>query len=259
MPSWDIKINGQQYMFAEGAPGISLGGALSEPARPTQVDSVVVATFHAGIGRSMEGGVLRYKEARNADLTIPGEFLPGYQATTVGSFTATGLELARPSFGYVPSEDGNRVFVTGGKICQSFDPENPIGGLTNLLLLSSAALSTTMHTDAEFSGAIFGVGGSSAKDDAQVIFGVIRNDADHFYEPSEHMWVRPGSGGFTKGTEKIAYGAAGRNRAFWSTLSGTTVGLRWMPFVPAMTLDANTNKFPASGVISLGQPHVSWF
>lgn len=264
MPSWDVKINDRPYMFAEGAPGIQLGGALNEPARPTEVGSVVVATFHAGIGRSMENGVLRYKEARDADLTIPGEFLPGYQATTVGSFTATGIELARPAFGYVPSEDGNRVFVTGGKICQAFDPEAPGGGLTNLLGrvgsgFEGQALSNMFHADAEFSGSMFGVGGSSAADDAQMIFGVIRNDATHLYEPSEHMWARPGSGGLAEGSQKIAYGAAGRNRAFWSTLDGTTVGLRWMPFVPGTTLDANTSKFPASGVISLGQPHITWF
>lgn len=257
MASWDIKIADEQYMFA-ALPGIVLGGALNEPAAPAQVGSIQINTFHAGIGRALEDGVMRYKEARSADLTIPGEFLPGYQATTVGSFTCTGIELARPSFGYTPSEDGNRVFVVGGKICQTFDPEAPGGGLTNQLT-GGLALSTVMHADAEFSGAAFGVGGSSATNDAQIIFGVIRNDAGHLFEPSEHLWARPGSGGISEGTEKIAYGAAGRNRAFYSTLSGTTVGLRWLPFVPGTTLDSNTNKFPASGVISLGQPHVSWF
>lgn len=263
MPSWDVKINDEPYMLG-GAPGIILGAALNEPARPTEVGSVVIATLHAGIGRSMENGILRYKEARNADLTIPGEFLPGYQATTVGSFTATGLVLSRPAFGYVPSEDGNRVFVTGGKICQTFDPEAPVSGLTNLLGAvgsghDGAALSTMINTNAEFSGASFAVGGSSASGDAQLVFGVIRNDATHLYEPSAHLWARPGSAGIFLGTELIAYGAAGRNRAFYSTLSGTTIGLRWLPFVPGQTLDANTTKFPASGVISLGQPHVSWF
>ncbi len=216
--SWDVKIDDEPYLFA-ATPGIVLGGALNEPAQPTQIDS----------------------------------------------FTATGLELARPSFGYTPSEDGNRVFVVGGKIVQSFDPESPIGGLTNLLGAvgsghDNAALSTFMHADAEFSGAAFAVGGSSAANDAQLIFGVIRNDTGHLYEPGAHMWVRPGSGGVFLGTETVAYGAAGRNRAFWSTITATNiVGLRWLPFVPATTFDANTTKFPSAGVISLGQPHISWF
>lgn len=113
MKSWDIKIAGEQYVFG-GVPGLTLGKAPIEPGNDGQIDTVVIESLHGGIGHPQKNGVMRYKEARNADLTAPRFMLPRYTITTPGSVTSTDSTGILPRFSHW--ENQLKTFlISGGK------------------------------------------------------------------------------------------------------------------------------------------------
>lgn len=112
MKSWDIKIAGEPYVFG-GSPGITLGKAPTEPGNDGQIDTVVIESLHGGIGHPQPNGVLRYKEARYADLSAPRFMLPRYEILDGGSSSDASAGVVYPRFSHFPNETVVHI-ISGG-------------------------------------------------------------------------------------------------------------------------------------------------
>lgn len=252
--SWDIKLAGKPYMFPDKTSGLTLGAALTEPGNPSQVDGIVIASLHGGIGRGYDNGILQYDSLSEADATMPNTLLPGYPTVSVGSFTASSLSAMRPAFGY--GNGAKYVFVMAGQTMKYFDPTNPAGGLTAVTIGGA-----TFPTNSELSGSMF-------QYNNELIFGVIKNDAGNEGHPGAWGYIAdslgtPGTATLSTST-KISYGASTRARAFWIEDNGN-YGLRWAPAVDGanfMNAPSGTTfvEKPDSGTppIAIGYPLVSW-
>jgi hypothetical protein len=257
LKSWDVKLAGQPYVFGS-SPGISLGAALTEPGQPSQVGSVVIASWHGGIGRGFDEGMLQYDEATDADLTVPNAFLPGYSVQSVGSFTASNQSIARPAFGY--GDGAKTVWVIAGQSMRYFAPANPGGGLTTVTIGGAA-----FPANSELSGSAF-------QYNDELILGIINNDSGNEGRPAAYAQIdidTPGTATVVTTDEDsnavgISYGASTRARAFWVEADG----LRWAPSVAGAVFkdydgSSGTDEFeqkPTEGTpgIVIGKPWPSW-
>lgn len=251
--SWDIKLNNIQYVFG-ASPGIQLGAALTEPAQPSQVGNIVIASLHGGVGRAQEDGVLRYKQARKANLTIPGEMTAGYEAQTV-SFGAVDNTLPLASTYHYPSMSyssiSGRCYITYGQKIAYFTPANPAGGVTAVTI--SGAIPATAY----FSGSAF-------EYNNELVFGLATAARAPKASGVVDQYSTPGTITIST-TEQISYGASARGRAFWlegkvapDDLSAT---LRWAPMILGATFKGGAPyvEYPETGEgILLGKPNMGW-
>ena len=244
---WDFKLGDLPLVSPDGGTAIKLGAALNEPARPSEVGSIVIASFHGGIGRGFADGILRYSSSVDADLSIPGEFGPRFSIVTVGSAFAGSCVATRPTFGYGNGGQG-RVYVIAGQTLRTFDPGNPGAGLATPTQAGDA-----FPADSEYSGSTF-------QYNSELVFGGIKNSATERGKPAFHAVAD--LGGATTVTREdtlaISYGASTRGRCFWVDID---TGLRWAPMVNGATFNgaAPFVKFPATGNgQELGHPRVTW-
>lgn len=237
MRTYDIKIGDLALMFPEGEQrGIELGVAPAEPGSNGQVDSVVITSFHGGIGRTLDDGIMRYKEGTNIDATVPGMLGPTYADVAVGNFTDTDRTRHLPVF--MQSFAGSVFYVVSGRTIKRILP---------------AAASPTLDT-VTITGA-FGAGeeltGSGFQYNADTIMGV----ATTGFVGSSYLI---GSGtSFTRDTGKgINAGASTRARSFWT--EGASVALYWAPMISGATFDGG-GSFREFGPIHLGDgDSVNW-
>lgn len=250
--SFDIKLNDLPYRFAD-SPGIQLGAALTEPGRPSEVGSIVIASLHGGIGRGFDTGVLQYSSATEADLTTPGTFLPGYPTIAVGNFTASNLSIMRPAFGF--GNGGRTVYVLAGQTFRTFDPSAPGSGLTTGTFTGDA-----FPASSELSGSVFQYNG-------QLVFGIILNSSGNEGIPTAYGVLTEGGTAITiDDAIGISYGASTRARAFWieevTIDCASSIGLRWAPTVFGATFKGASPYIekPTAGTpgIDLGLPMPSW-
>ena len=249
MASWDFKL-GDIPCIGATKQSVVLGAALTEPGQPSEVGTIVIASFHGGVGRGINDGILRYAEARGADCSTPGEVTPLYVPVSVGNWTPSPVpSVMRPTFAYGNGATG-QAYVIAGQEVRSFVPETPGGGLTAVTKAGVA-----WPTDSEYSGSVF-------QYENELIFGVISTAAATSQKPAGHAKIALGTPGTitlnsTAGDE-ISYGVSSRNRCFWVEEDH---GLRWAPGIAGATFKGGGTfkEYPTTGPgIELGLPRLSW-
>lgn len=258
MKSWDFKIAGNPYVSAPGSQfGIQLGAALTEPAKPSEVGSVVIASFHGGVGRGLEQGIMRYKAAREINLAVPGEVLPGYTPQDAGtSFDGGEPVIMRPTMACFPGLS-NMVFIITDVKIYTFDPTAPGSGISDALDEDGAG--ADFPDNAEYSGSVFVY-------NQQAIFGIIQTGAGGGVagKPIGYGTVSFSALDTVKlyDTPGISYGANARSRAFWiENAGGSDTALRWAPSVAGASFKGGGSytEQPTTGPgIELGFPRVTW-
>lgn len=231
LKSFDIKIDGQQYMFGT-VPGITLATVSLEPGTQDKVDTIVIESLHKGIGRPLPKGILRYKEAREADLSYPYYMLPGYTKQTVDSFADVSSGLVRPMFSaFAPQAGDFRRVISAHKV-YSFDPQDLVGGPL-----------TSEQTGGPFNGSSFAYGDL-------LIVGTCADVS---------LLVVPGStynvfGTSVGGGHGVGMGVSGRSVAFWISDGGDGQGSETLVYAPyaGFAFKGSTPGYPYTFTSSAG-------
>src|SRR3990167_3395924 len=103
--TFDIKIDGQPYLFPEGQSGLQLGTTVIEPAQKGQVASIVIESFHGGVGHATPTGPFQYADTASsgtADVFTPGVYAIDGTVTTLDTETLDTPMFYRPSVIFHP-------------------------------------------------------------------------------------------------------------------------------------------------------------
>ena len=257
--TFDIKIDGQPYLFPEGQSGLQLGATVVEPAQKGQVASIVVESFHGGVGHDTPTGPFQFSDVSgtsDADVYTPGVFAIDGTATVMDTETLDTPMFYRPSFIFHPF-NGELYVQTGRHLFRITTVLTDIGGASTLA--ADASPNRLRYTGGSFRYGPYAI---------LCVEDIADNNASIYTSTATTTWLQNRSSyGYVQLTSSptpslvttypMSFGVTTRSRSYWvrhNTWESTT-DLYWAPYVTATTLAAA----PVNGPISFeGTPKVSW-